>query len=173
MLERLRYEPSGTLLACKFARHEKRRMAQLHLVSSLARQSSHVFRLAPRNKLGDPLGDVVALLVEGILPEQARQHRAPKLTLRVNLLRHRSFVRSHREHPLPHIPLHHLNLPPFSRPSLESAVLSNQTGLLASWVAPTNAPTADWTGRCEMCHRCYARRPNPLPRSAASPQAIP
>ncbi|MGC2284428.1 MAG: hypothetical protein WA542_04185 [Candidatus Acidiferrum sp.] len=68
VLERFRHERPHSLAPRKFAHHKERRMAKLHLVARLARQSRHVLRLALRHKLRDPLRDVAALFVERIFP---------------------------------------------------------------------------------------------------------
>src|SRR5438034_5542707 len=106
-LERFRHERTRALAARELTREEERRVTKLHLGARLARESCQDFRLVLGGERGDALCAVFALLVEGGLPEQAREHGAPEFALRVHLLRHRPFVRPHWEHPLPYVHLCH------------------------------------------------------------------
>jgi len=92
----------------QLARQEERHVTQLHLASRFHRQRGYVFGLVCAHQRRDPRGDVVALLIEDVFSEQARQYRAPQFRLRAHPLRHRSFMRPLRKHPLPHIHLRHL-----------------------------------------------------------------
>src|SRR6267378_4897328 len=107
VLERLRHERARALAAREFACEEERRVTKLHFAACFPRESRYNLRLVLGGERGDALRDVIALLVEGVFPEQAGEHRAPEFALRVHLLRHRSFMRPHGEHPLPYVHLCH------------------------------------------------------------------
>ena len=103
VLERFGYERACALAARELANQEERCMAELHLVTRLARESGHNFRLVLGGERGHALRDVAALLVAGVFPEQTREHGAPEFAPRVHFLRHRPLVRPHREKPLPYV----------------------------------------------------------------------
>src|SRR5438876_604124 len=74
------------------ADQEERNMAKLHLVACFDCKRGDVFGTVLRYEIGDALGDLAALFVEGVFPKQAGEHGATQFEPRVDLLRDCSFI---------------------------------------------------------------------------------
>ena len=107
MLERFRNETARSLAASELADEEERHVAKLHFVACFDCKRSDVFCLVLRYKIGDAFGDLVALLIERVFPEQAGQDGTPEFQPRIDVLGHCPFVSSRREKTLPYIEFCH------------------------------------------------------------------
>jgi hypothetical protein len=88
---------AGPLSPRELTQEKERHVAQLEPITSLRGKVRHLLRLDLRNQFSDPLCDLAAGFVKGVLPQEARRHSPAELAAGVNRVRGPTFVGQRRQ----------------------------------------------------------------------------